>query len=218
MSHPMIVIVGAGPGLGLAIGRRFGAGTYDVALIGRRLPELSALGRQLQDAGITTGWTAADITDDDALRRAIDNFGSHTGRIDTLHYNPSALTEKGPLELTPDELLHDVRLGVAGLLIAVQAARPFMSPGGRITATGSRAADHPWTAAASLGVQKAGLRNLVTAIDTALAPEGIRAATITVNGTIGAGTAFEPDRISDAIFEAGRRGDSAWSTEVSYDG
>ena len=42
--------------------------------------------------------------------------------------------------------------GSAGCSTAVQAARPFMSAGGRVTATGSMAADRPSAGAASLGV------------------------------------------------------------------
>ena len=68
-----------------------------------------------------------------------------------------------------------------------------MRAGARVTATGSMAADRPWNEAASLGVQKAGLRNLVRSIDTTLEPDGIRAVSVTVNGTLGAGTAFDPD-------------------------
>ena len=50
-----------------------------------------------------------------------------------------------------------------------------MRPGARVTATGSMAADEPWSGAPSLGVQKAGLRNLVKSIDGAVAEQGIRA-------------------------------------------
>ena len=214
----MIIVVGAGPGLGQAIGRRFGAGGYDVALIARREDHVGRVGGELQAAGITTGWTAADITEDHALASAVTRFGRHGDRIDALHYNPSAFTSKNPLELSPDELLRDIRLGVAGLLTAVQAALPFMSSGSRVTATGSRAADHPWAAAASLGVQKAGLRNLVSALDITLAPKGIRAASITVNGTIGVGTDFDPDRIAAAIFDVAQTDDEQWRSEVTYDG
>ena len=50
-----------------------------------------------------------------------------------------------------------------------------MRSGARIVATGSMAADQPWNEAASLGVQKAGLRNLVSSIDTTVRDEGVRA-------------------------------------------
>ena len=218
MANPVIIVAGAGRGLGEAIGRRFGRGGYDVALLARTEQTLTELGTALQAEGITAGWTTVDMTDDDAFRAAIERFAGHAGRIDALHFNPSAFTEKSPLELSPDELLRDVHLGVASLLTAVQAARPFMSDGGRITATGSRAADHPWAGAASLGVQKAALRNLVSAIDITLAPDGIRAASITVNGTIEVGGRFDPDLIADAVFTVAQTPTDSWQRVVRYDG
>ena len=218
MDAPVIVIVGAGPGLGAAIAHRFGRSEYAVALISREEQQVEALGKELQSAGVTTGWTAVDITDSAAFRAAVDRFGGFSGTIDHLHFNPSAFREKDPLELTPDELLQDVHLGVGALLDAVQAARPHMSAGGRVTATGSLAADRPWNRAASLGVQKAGLRNLVFSLDATLKSDGIRAMSLTVNGTLEADTAFDPALVADALYDAAGRDDADWSPEVSFDG
>jgi NAD(P)-dependent dehydrogenase (short-subunit alcohol dehydrogenase family) len=218
MSNPVIVVVGAGPGLGASVARRFGREGYDVALLSRSREQLDELGTAMQREGTTTGWTALDVTDAEALREAITRFAGHAGRIDVLHFNPSAFRHEDPLTLTADELLEDVRLGVGALLTAVQAARPFMSAGARVTATGSMAADRPWNEAASLGVQKAGLRNLVRSIDTTLKPDGIRAVSVTVNGTLGAGTAFDPDLVADAIYAAARQDETTWRVEVPYDG
>jgi NAD(P)-dependent dehydrogenase (short-subunit alcohol dehydrogenase family) len=218
MTNPVVVVVGAGRGLGSAVASRFGRAGYDVALIARTEATLTAIGEALQAEDVTAGWTAVDITDEDALRASISRFGEHTGRIDVLHFNPSAFTEKSPLELTPAELLSDVHLGVASLLTAVQAARPFMSDGGRITATGSMSADQPWSRAASLGVQKAALRNLVASVDATLRGDGIRAASVTVRGTIAEGTPFDPALIADAIFEVAQGPDDDWRTEVPFTG
>lgn len=218
MSNPLILVVGAGPGVGAAVARRFGQAGYDVALIARSAERLDDLGASLQAQGITTGWTPVDITDGPALREAIARFGANSGQIDVLHFNPSAFRQKNPLELTPDELLEDVRLGAASLLTAVQAARPFMSSGARITATGSMAADQPWHEAASLGVQKAALRNLVRSIDATLAPDGIRAMSLTVRGVLAPDTRFSPDLIADALFAAATGAGDDWQVEVPYSG
>ena len=218
MSNPVIVVVGAGPGLGASIARRFGSEGYDVALIARSQEKLETLGRDLQQAGITTGWSAVDITDDAALSEAITRFGGHAGHLDVLHFNPSVFRQKTPLELTPDELLDDVRLGAAALLTAVQAARPFMRAGARITVTGSVAADNPWNEAASLGVQKAALRNLVRSVDATLAPDGMRAMTLTVRGTLAPDTRFSPDLVAEALHRAATVPEESWQVEVPYDG
>ena len=218
MSNPVIIVVGAGPGLGASVARRFGREGYDVALLSRDADQLDELGTALQAEGITTGWTALDVTDDAALREAITRFAGHAGQLDALHFNPSAFRQKDPLALTPDELLADVRLGVGALLTAVQAARPFMRAGARVTATGSMAADQPWNEAASLGVQKAALRNLVRSIDATLRPDGIRAVSVTVRGTLGKGTRFDPDLVADAIYAASRQDEEHWQVEVPYSG
>jgi NADP-dependent 3-hydroxy acid dehydrogenase YdfG len=210
------VIVGVGPGVGASVARRFGAAGYDVALIARSAPYLEELGTELQAAGVTVGWTPVDIADAAALAAAVERFGGHLGRIDVLHYNPSVFRLKDPLHLTVDELLEDVQIGVGGLLTAVQAARSFMASGARVLATGSMAADEPWHEACSLGVQKAALRNLVTSLDATLAPDGIRAMSLTVRGTLGESPELAPDRIADALHAAAQAPDESWHVEVAY--
>ncbi|GAA1162702.1 SDR family oxidoreductase [Nocardioides aquiterrae] len=216
MSRPVIVVVAAGPGVSGSVARRFAREGYDVALLGVDEEQLLTLAGELEGLGVAVGHAVADITDVAATSAAIRRFGEHTERIDVLHFNPSAFREKDPLELSVPELLEDVALGVGGLLTAVQAARPFMSAGGRVTATGSLAADKPWHRAASLGVQKAGLRNLVRSLDAALKEDGIRAVSVTVRGTLGQDERFTPDRVGEAIWDAAHQDEADWRTEVPY--
>lgn len=218
MSRPVVVVVGAGPGVSGSVARLFAREGYDVGLIGVDGTQLGELARELGQLGAEVGHTVADVTDVAAASEAIRSIGDDRGRIDVLHFNPSAFREKDPLELTVPELLQDVALGVGALLTAVQAARPFMSAGARVTATGSMAADQPWHGAASLGVQKAGLRNLVQSLDATLAPDGIRAVSVTVRGTLAREGAFTPDRIAEAILSAARQDEGDWRTEVPYAG
>ncbi|KRF32422.1 SDR family oxidoreductase [Nocardioides sp. Soil805] len=218
MVRPVVVVVGAGPGVGGALARRFVDEGYDVGLVGRNRPALDALVADLEPRGATVRSVAVDLTDTAAATGAVRQLGQAWGRIDVLHFNPSAYREKGPLDLTVPELLEDVALGVGALLTAVQAARPFLLSGGRISVTGSMAADEPWHGAASLGVQKAGVRNLVHSLDAALAPDGIRAVSVTVRGTLAREGAFTPDRVADAIWRAVATAGDAWASEVPYPG
>lgn len=218
MESKVIVVIGAGPGIGASVARRFGREGYDVALIARSEEFLEALGAELQAEGVTTGWTAVDIADAEGLSAAVERFGRHLGHLDVLHFNPSVFRQSDPLRLTADELLEDVRVGVGGLLTAVQAARPAMPQGARVIATGSMAADRPWHEACSLGVQKAALRNLVRSLDRTLEPDGIRAMSLTVNGVLEEDTAFSPDRVADALYAAAVTPDEQWRSEVPYDG
>jgi NAD(P)-dependent dehydrogenase (short-subunit alcohol dehydrogenase family) len=218
MSRPVIVVVGAGPGVSGSVARRFADEGYDVALLGADRQALDDLVPDLEARGATVGHTVADVTDEQAARDAVRRFGEHTGRIDVLHFNPSAFREKDPLALTVEELLEDVALGVGALLTVVQTARPFMSAGGRVSVTGSMAADEPWEGAASLGVQKAGVRNLVHSLDKTLAPHGIRVVSVTVRGALSREGAFTPDRVAEAIWAAVTRDEDRWTSEVPYRG
>ncbi|SEC73912.1 NADP-dependent 3-hydroxy acid dehydrogenase YdfG [Nocardioides exalbidus] len=218
MSRPVIVVVGAGPGVSGSVARRFAGEGYDVGLLGAEQAVLDDLVPGLEALGAAVGHTVADVTDEQAARDAVRRFGEHTGRIDVLHFNPSAYREQDPLSLSVPELLEDVALGVGALLTVVQAARPYMSAGGRISVTGSMAADEPWEGAASLGVQKAGVRNLVHSLDKTLADDGIRAVSVTVRGALAREGAFTPDRVADALWAAVARDESGWTSEVPYSG
>ncbi len=218
MGKPVILVVGAGPGVSGSVARRFADAGHDVALLGQDQQVLDDLVADLEPRGVAVGHAVADVTDAAAATAAVRRFGEHTGRIDVLHFNPSAYREKDPLTLSVPELLEDVALGVGALLTVVQAARPYMSAGGRVSVTGSMAADEPWEGAASLGVQKAGVRNLVHSLDKTLAPDGIRAVSVTVRGALAREGAFTPDRVAEAVFAAVTRDDDAWTSEVPYAG
>lgn len=212
-----VLVVGAGPGVGAAVARRFARDGLDVALIGRPGPDLDQLGESLSTEGLPTRWAGADLTDTAELDTAVRELvGTH---LAVLHFNPSAWRAKDPLELSVTELLADVHFGAGALLTAIQTARPAMRAGARITATGSMAADRPSPEAASLGVQKAAVRNLVHSIDAALAPAGIRAVSVTVRGALAhadTNSPFHPSRVADAIHAAAHQDERDWRSEVPY--
>jgi NADP-dependent 3-hydroxy acid dehydrogenase YdfG len=218
MSERVVVVVGAGPGVSGWLARLLAREGYAVGLVGVDDAVLEELGAELRQDGSIVEWAVADVTDAPAATEAIASLARRLGRVDLLHFNPSAYRGKDPLELTADELLTDVALGVGALLTAVQAARPFMSSGARVTVTGSMAADQPSPGAASLGVQKAGVRNLVQSLDATLEPDGIRATTVTVRGSLSTTGPFTHERVAEALIAASRQPESDWRVEVPYDG
>ena len=67
-----IAIVGAGPGLGAAVARKFGREGFAVALIARNRTKLEALEKDLAADGVTARGYVADVRDRDALARALE--------------------------------------------------------------------------------------------------------------------------------------------------
>jgi NADP-dependent 3-hydroxy acid dehydrogenase YdfG len=201
MSNPVIIIVGAGPGVGTATARKFAAAGYDIVLLARNAERLEQAANELGQDGTNVGWAAVDIADPVALEATLRRITEQTGRVDVLVHNAVAFRATPASELTAEQLLTDLGIGTASLLTSVQAVLPLLREQhtGTIIATGSAAADHPSVSAASLGVQKAALRNLVQVLADELAGEGIHVATVTVRGVIAEGTPFSPDNIAEVF-------------------
>jgi len=218
MNDRVVVVVGAGPGVSGSVARLLAREGYAVGLVGVDAGVLQELTAELRQSGAVVESAVADVTDAPAATEAIAGLAERLGRVDLLHFNPSAYRGKHALELTADELLADIAVGVGALLTAVQAARPYMGSGARVTVTGSMAADQPSPEAASLGVQKAGVRNLVQSLDATLAPDGIRATTVTVRGALSTTGPFTHERVAEALIAASRQRESDWLVEVPYEG
>jgi NAD(P)-dependent dehydrogenase (short-subunit alcohol dehydrogenase family) len=218
MTSPVYVVLGAGPGLGLSAARRFARGGYAVTLVGQSVEQMEPLAQTLRDEGFDAEPDAVVLTDADDVTRLVTGIGERHGRIDVLHFNPSAFRQVDALHLTTAQLLEDLAVGVAPVLPAVQAAKPFMPAGARVLVTGSQAADTPWHEAPSLGMQKAAVRNLVTSLDATLAPDGIRAVAVQVNGVLAKEGPFSPPQVAEALYAATVRPDDGWTAQVPYEG
>ena len=214
------VVVGIGPGLGLALARRFTAaagggsdgGGYAVLGLAREPAKLGS------EPGIVL--RAADAANPDALAAAIgDGARALGGPPEVLIYNAYRSTmAEGPSSLEPEALAADFRVNVAGALAAARAVLPGMLAAGRgtILFTGGGLALDPtgWLAAASLAIGKAGLRSLAQTLHAELAPRGVHVGTVTVAGQIKPGTAFDPDRIADAFWSLHTDAPGAFRAEL----
>ena len=67
---PTIAIVGAGPGLGLFIGKVFGRNGFSVALVARDQSKLDVLTARLGELGVDAAGFAADLMPRASLVRA----------------------------------------------------------------------------------------------------------------------------------------------------
>ncbi len=221
VSNPVLIIVGAGPGIGRAAAERFAAAGYDIGLIGRHADRVEALADTLSEQGARVGWSAADAGDPAELSGALQRMTGHTERADVLLYNVGAQREASLLETSADDLVADLSRGTAGLLTAVQAILPILRQQrtGTILATGGGAADHPL--GATIGIQKAALRTLVLSLARDLTPDGVHVATVTINGLVQPGTPFAPQLIADLYWDLVQEtaGDpAAWRTIVPFGG
>ncbi|MDN4474368.1 SDR family NAD(P)-dependent oxidoreductase [Demequina sp. SYSU T00192] len=129
---PTLAIVGAGPGLGAAVARRFAREGFSVALISRDQGRLDALAEELAGDGVTARGYAADVRDGASLDDALARAAAELGPITALQYSPLPSRDylKPVLDLTPDLALEALRFSALGLIHAARAVLPAMRAAG----------------------------------------------------------------------------------------
>ncbi len=132
---PTIAIIGAGPGLGAAVARRFGAEGFAIALISRDQAKLDVLAAQLRDAGLVARGYAADVREPASLEDALARAAAELGPVTALQYSPLPSRDylKPVLDLTPDLALEALRFSALGLIHAARAVLPAMRAAGEGT-------------------------------------------------------------------------------------
>lgn len=211
---PTIAIVGAGPGMGLAIARTFGERGFDVALISRTHARLDALAGQLAAEGITAAGFAADVMDRASLSAALEAATSHFGAIDVLEYSPAphspvpGITFAVPSEATTENLQPQLEYYLYGAVQAVHVVLPVMREAGAGTllfTTGGGSID-PSPMMGNVNAAAAALRNWVLNLNKELSGTGVYAGHVAINVWIGSEgpdgiPSAEPDQIAPAYWE-----------------
>jgi NADP-dependent 3-hydroxy acid dehydrogenase YdfG len=199
-----LVIVGAGPNLGLAVARRFGREGFAVGLVSRTESRLVELAGQLRLDGINVAGAAADIRDSDALAGAIGRLVDELGPVEVLEFSPLPAPEfmKPILETTVDDVRGPLEFSVLGAVAATRAVIEPMRAAGRgtILFTTGGAAVNPYPARAGVGISFAGEVAYARMLHDAVRDDGIHVAHIAVAGRIAPGADNEPDDVAEVLW------------------
>ena len=199
-----IVIVGAGPNLGMAVARRFGREGFAVGLVSRTQAKLDDLAGQLEGEGITAAGAAADIRDSDGLAAAIASLADRLGDVEVLEYSPLPAREfmKPILETTVDDVRGPLEFSVLGAVAAARAVLGPMREAGRgtILYTTGGAAINPYPLRAGVGISFAGEVAYARMLHAALADTGIHVAHTAIGGRIAPGGDHEPDDVAELLW------------------
>lgn len=202
MTKKICSIVGMGPGLGMALGHKFGAAGYHIGMFARDSRRLKEYGTVLAQHGINSSGIEADAGNSASLKEGFRQLRDEGLLTEVLIYNAFGLTPGKPTELSDESLVRDFRVNVVGALVASQmvAAEMVSNKKGTLLFTGGGFALYPMSVMASLGVGKAGLRNLTMSLAAELEPKGLRVGTVTIMGMIKDGTPFSPAAIAQALY------------------
>src|SRR6202051_1713696 len=84
--RPVCAVVGVGPGLGVALARKF-AEEYAVALVARGADKLASFAKEIEAGGGKALAVAADVAKSEDISAAFDKIRSELGEVDALLYN-----------------------------------------------------------------------------------------------------------------------------------
>src|ERR1700733_12303089 len=214
-----LLLIGAAPGVGASVVRRFAREGFRGTLISRG-GSLEQLAPELRSEGFEIEAVSADIEDLDGYRATLERIFRAPGAPGVVVYN-AALPDPGEiLDATVARLRTAYDVDVLGGVVAAQVAVPVLRTAGTGTLlfTSGGFADHPVPAVASLSIGKAGLRSAATLIAAGVQEDGIHAATVTIAGAVVRGTAFDPDNIAELFWSAHTGPTDAWQTEYRFTG
>jgi len=142
------LVTGAGRGIGRATALALAEAGWSVALTGRGLEPLAAVGREVEARGRRAFARACDVADPDAVKALFAALEHEFGRLDLLFNNAGAGAPPVPIdELTYEQWRAVVDVNLTGSFLCAQAAISLMkrqSPrGGRIINNGSISAHTP---------------------------------------------------------------------------
>jgi len=186
-SAPVILVLGAGPGLGMSVAHRFGNEGYVVALVSRSAERHADYLKSLADAGVDAAAFTADAADPDRLREAVEAARARFGRIDVGYYGPAGFgAPTGDITtldaVDAESALRSVvpAVGFAALLLPELIERGS----GALLFAGGLSSVVPMPPLGGLALASAALRNYAITLNAALQPAGVYAGTITIGGLI----------------------------------
>ncbi|GAA3145224.1 SDR family NAD(P)-dependent oxidoreductase [Planomonospora alba] len=215
---PGAVVIGVGPGIGRAVARRFAREGLPIGLIARSDRSLRLTAEALAPSGVPVVTAAADSTDEQALRAALDTIARGLGEPDVVVYNAAVIQADALGELPARGHLDAWAVNVVGALTAAAHVVPGMAArgGGTFLITGGMPEPKPGYLSLSLG--KAGVRTLVALLDEQYGPFGVHVASVTVAGPVAPGTDFDPDDIAEHYWRLYSQQRPGWEREVVHAG
>jgi NAD(P)-dependent dehydrogenase (short-subunit alcohol dehydrogenase family) len=218
------VVVGIGPGNGLALTRRFVRAGYAVAMLSRSAEALAGYAEEIEGAHAF----ACDATDPEAVAATIAAVEEQLGPVDTLIYNAGSGTFGELADVTAGDLTRSWKVNTLGLFLLAKSVTPGMIArgDGRIAVIGASAA---WRGRARTHVfasAKAAQRSLSQSLARELGPKGIHVLYVVLDGVIDLPKTREampdkpdefflqPDAIATAVHGVLQQPRSAWTFEL----
>lgn len=212
LKERVILITGAGSGIGRATAGRLAADGWRLALLGRTRATLEATAAALPESASPL-ILVADLADDEACRSAISRIVEHFGRLDAIVNNAGVAPQVQIGETDATLVRETLDRNLVGPIVLVATAWPELTARrGRVVNVSSMASLDPFRGFTAYAASKAGLDSLTRSIMAEADDTGVTAFTINPGivetpllrklfdeATVPPSMALAPARIADEI-------------------
>lgn len=127
LQNSVIIVTGAGSGVGRALATAFAAEGARVVCVGRRLDRVQETVSHIRTCGGTAHALSVDVTDEDQVQCMVQETLDLWGSIDVLFNNAGSFNTLGAVwEVDPDAWWHDVTVNLRGTMLCCHAVLPHM--------------------------------------------------------------------------------------------
>lgn len=183
---PVTIVLGAGDGIGGAIGRRFARGGYATLMVRRDPAKSEAAIAAIEADGGTAVALGADVRDEATVQALFARAERDFGPVEVCVYNAASNVNK-PLRETDAALFRKVwELACFGGFLAAREAARYMAPRqkGTILFTGATASLRGGSGFAAFASAKSALRIVAQSAARELGPENIHVAHVVIDGGV----------------------------------
>ena len=176
LSGRLVLVTGAGSGIGCATALRAAAEGADIAAVDLAPDGLERLVDDVRRLGRRAEARQADVSDADAITAAVGEMARELGPLHVAFANAGTLTRRTTItELDLDEWNRVIAVDLTGVVLTFRAALAnFHADGGLLLACGSSLALRPGTGLLPYVAAKAGVHAVARSLALELAPRGIR--------------------------------------------
>ena len=215
---PVCLILGAGPGIGYSLARKWEENGYQAVIFRRTAVSVEEI---KESVGPNTVAMQCDVTNQEQTKLMVEKVEKDFGAIETMLYNAGVGVWKKYNEVSLAEFDRCMDTNTKGLLISTQIICPKMVKRGRgvVGITGATASlrGKPFTAA--FAAAKAAQRSLAQSIAKDLGPHNIHVFYAIIDGVarpdaVEGGKTMCPKDIAQNYWDISHQRKSAWSFEV----
>lgn len=118
----VVLVTGAGQGIGRAIALRLAKDGADIALVDLKQDQLDAVANEVRATGRKAATFIADVTKRDQVYAAVDHAEKELGGFDVIVNNAGIAQVQALADVTPEEVEKILKVNVEGVLWGIQAA------------------------------------------------------------------------------------------------